>query len=284
MKSPYFVRPAKFIFALFSVICSIQMFAQNNDKLTQPIIEEAQKLYRSEMASWHGTDLFMAKYPNRSNIGGYFSYNENKENVNVFFSKTLPPKIIGTIRFDEHFDLSKAKVNLQEREFSSIEKEIHELRQKALQVIQNDTIFKVYNNTSLNLIPLIEKQENKVYVLTGPSVSGVVVFGNDYLLTFDKKNNLKSRKALHKNIIPIEYDHKGETESTAHSHLPETGDFITATDLCTLMLYGKYTGWKTHYVTSTKYISMWNIKENRLFILEKDEKIKNNKRLNVKKD
>jgi hypothetical protein len=61
-------------------------------------------------------------------------------------------------------------------------------------------------------------------------------------LTFDKDNNLISKKQLHKNIIPIEYGKEEEgitIESTIHSHLPETGDFITATDICTLMLYGK---------------------------------------------
>lgn len=284
MKSSYSLL-VKFLFAFFPVLCSVKMFAQNTDKLTQSIIDEGRKLYRSEMASWHGTDLFLEQYPDREIIGGYFSYSENKENVNVFFSKAVPAKIIGTIRFNENFDLSNASVSLQEREFSSKEKEYHAVRQKALQIMQNDTIFKVYNNTSLNLIPLLEKNENKVYVLTGPSVSGVVIFGNDYLLTFDKKNNLKSKRTLHKNIIPIEYSNADETESTAHSHLPETGDFITATDICTLMLYGKSTGWKTHYVTSRNYISMWKIEENKLFILKRDEgeKILNGE-INNKKD
>jgi len=55
-----------------------------------------------------------------------------------------------------------------------------------------------------------------------------------------------------------------------HSHLPETGDFITATDICTLMLYGKFTGWKQHNVVSEKYLNSWNIKTNQLFIVTMD--------------
>jgi hypothetical protein len=37
-----------------------------------------------------------------------------------------------------------------------------------------------------------------------------------------------------------------------HSHLPESGDFSTATDICTLMLYAQITKWKQHIVVSKK--------------------------------
>lgn len=260
----------KKIFPFLLLLFCFKLIAQNTDKLTKPIIEEGKRLYKSEMSSWHGTDLFLAKYENRENIGGYFSYSQNNENINVFFSKTENPKIIGTIKFDDTFDLNKANVNLTERDFTEEEYEIYILRKNALTFIQNDTIFKTYNNTNYNLVPLIDKKENKVYVLTGPSVNGVVIFGNDYLLTFDKKHQLKSAKALHKNIIPIEFKKEDNVEISMHSHLPETGDFITATDICTLMLYGKATGWKQHNVVSQKYLSIWNINTNNLFVMTMD--------------
>lgn len=255
-------------FILF--ITCVKTYSQNTDQYTKPIIEEGKRLYKSEMSSWHGTDLFLTKYQNRDNIGGYFSYTQNNENINVFFSKSESPKIIGTIKFDDTFNLEKANIDLTERNLTKGENEIYVLRKKALNIIQNDTIFKTYQNTNLNLIPLIDKKENKVYVLTGPSVNGVVIFGNDYLLTFDKKNNLKSAKALHKNIIPIEYKNGDEVDTTIHSHLPETGDFITATDICTLMLYGKSTGWKQHHVISKNYLNIWNINTDNLFVMTVD--------------
>jgi hypothetical protein len=43
-----------------------------------------------------------------------------------------------------------------------------------------------------------------------------------------------------------------------HSHLPETGDFITPTDICTLMPYEKFANWKTHNVVS-KNTSVYGI-------------------------
>ena len=260
----------KQIFPILLIFYTINLFGQNTEKLTKPIIEEGKRLYKSEMSSWLGTDLFLTKYKDRENIGGYFSYSENNENINIFFSKDENPKIIGTIKFDETFDLNKATVDLTQRDFKDEENEIYSLRKKALNIIKNDTLFKRYQNTKLNLIPLLDKKENKVYVLTGPSVNGVIIFGNDYLLTFDKKNNLKSAKALHKNIIPIEFKKGDDVETTMHSHLPETGDFITATDICTLMLYGKATGWKQHNVVSKNYLNIWNINTDNLFVMTMD--------------
>ena len=70
-----------------------------------------------------------------------------------------------------------------------------------------------------------------MYVLTGPQQNDVVIIGNDYLLTFDNNNRLINKKQLHKNIISISYGktQEGNTiEGAAHTHLPETGDFITA--------------------------------------------------------
>jgi len=134
---------------------------------------------------------------------------------------------------------------------------------------------------NLNFIPLINGKEKKVYVLTGPQQNGVVIFGNDYLLTFDSNNKLTLKKQLHKNIIPINFGGKElegkQIEGTMHSHLPETGDFITATDICTLMLYEKFAKWKTHNVVSKKYLNIWNCETDQLTIITMDAVKKINK-------
>ena len=54
-----------------------------------------------------------------------------------------------------------------------------------------------------------------------------------------------------------------------HSHLPSTGEYITATDICTLMLYEKYPGWKQYYVISPSYVSIWSCEKDELVILTK---------------
>lgn len=200
------------------------------------------------------------------------SHIRQKKYLNVFFfSKTDHPKVIGTISFDSSFSTQSAKIDLTERDFSNSENDLYVIRKIAKEKLNSDTLFKTYNNTNLNLIPLIYNNERKVYVLTGPKQNGVVIFGNDYLLTFDNANNLTHIKRLHKNIIPIEYGDKQnggkEVEATIHSHLPETGDFITATDICTLMLYEKFAKWKRHNVVSKKYLNIWNCETDELNVI-----------------
>jgi hypothetical protein len=55
-----------------------------------------------------------------------------------------------------------------------------------------------------------------------------------------------------------------------HSHGPETGDFITATDICTLMLYEKFAKWKKHNVVSKKYLNIWDCETDQLTVITMD--------------
>lgn len=251
----------------FALIIVTKSFSQSKiEKITAQIVEEGKKLYKSEMASWYGTDMFLEKFTDKDKIGGYLSYTENEISKCIFFSKSEQPKVLGTMTFDETFNIKTAKTELDERDLNQIETELYRIRKTALKTINSDTIFKQYKNTNLNLIPLIINGEKKVYVLTGPKNNGVVIFGNDYLMKFDENDNLIESTRLHKNIIWTEYGEKmaegQEIVAGSHTHLPETGDFITATDICTLMLYEKSTTWKQYYVYSKNYMSIWDCEKN----------------------
>jgi hypothetical protein len=262
----------RILFTLFVLWITTSIHAQDKpNDLARPIVEEGKRLYRSEMASWYGTDLFTAQYKNQENIGGYFSYTENNMSKCIFFSKEAKPKVIGTISLDSTYNTATATVDLTERDFLALEKDLFTIRKNAMEVIVKDSLFKQYKNTNLNLIPLITGEEKKLYILTGPQQTGVVIFGNDYLLIFDADNQVISKKQLHKNIIAITYaekPEKGKEVATAmHNHTPETGDFITATDICTLLLYEKFAKWKQHTVISKNYMSIWNCSTNELTVL-----------------
>ncbi|MBZ4035109.1 hypothetical protein K6T82_10050 [Flavobacterium sp. 17A] len=238
------------------------------DLKIEETVREGKKLYKSEMASWYGTDLFLEQYKNRENVGGYFSYSEDNVSKCIFFSKDEKPTVIGTIVFDETFDTKTAQFNLIERSFTKDENDLYAIRAKALNLMKTDTIFKFYQNTNPNLIPIISNGEKKVYVLTGPSNTGVVIYGNDYLITFDENNNLINRKSIHANIIPVNYgEQKDIILSAMHSHLPSTGELITPTDICTTMLYEKFAGWESVMVMSQEYVSIWNCKKDELSVM-----------------
>ncbi|SER33332.1 hypothetical protein [Pedobacter rhizosphaerae] len=249
-----------------------QAFSQENlDQQSAAIIKEGKLLYRSEMASWYGTDVFMEKFKEKSaNIGGYLSYAEGAQYKCVFFSKGEEPKVIATIKFDSTYNVQQALADGSERVFDKNEADLYSIRKAALHEVNTDTIFKVAKNINLNLVPLIIDGQRKVYILSGPRENGFVILGNDYLITFDKDNKIIEKRKIHRNMIPIAYGKKDEPPITAHSHLAQTGELITATDICTLMLYGKFANWKQHYVLTPKYVCIWDFGKNDLITITRE--------------
>lgn len=249
---------------LLLLLLTTGIYAQKQDE----ILAEAWLLYNSERASWHGSDIFMERFSGKSEAaGGYLSYTEDNKHTCIFFDRQQEPRVLVSITFDDSFVVEAAKIDTTERGFTTLEKDLHVMRQKALNEVQNDTLFKFYEKVNPNFIPLIINKEKKVYILSGPTEAGLVIFGNDYLLTFDKDNKLKTKKALHKNIIPITYSDDPDENVTMHSHKEETGHLITATDICTLMLYCPYTNWDQHYVISKKNVSIWSCENNKLLVM-----------------
>jgi hypothetical protein len=258
----------KIVITILTVTLGTLSYGQSKEE--KEIITEGTKLYKTEMASWYGTDIFLEKFEEKKqSVGGYFSYIANDKSICVFFSKESSPKILATFSFDSTYNVNTAIVDGQEREPSEQESELMVIRQTALAELRTDTLFKSYQDMNPNLIPLSDEKGRRVYILTGPQKQGIVVFGNDYLLTFGRDNKLKDKRQLHKNVITIEYGTKdGETIiSTMHTHLPETGDLITATDICILKLYGKSAQWGQHFVMSSKNVSIWDCEKEQLLVL-----------------
>jgi hypothetical protein len=267
----------KLLLPILMLSSALSTLGQNKvqDK-TAKIVEEGKRLYKSEMASWYGTDLYLEKYSNRKDdIGGYFSYSKKDTTTCVLFSKGDAPKVIGTVSFDNNYDLKSAKTQSIQREFTPVELQLYTIRKSALLEINTDTIFKSYQNTELNLIPMIHGKERSVFVLTGPKSLGVIIFGNDYQLKFDSGNRLIEKRRLHKSIIPFYYG-KEDSIGAMHTHLPETGEFITSTDICTLMLYEKPAKWKKYYVISQNQVSIWDCDMDNLTIVTRADWDKTN--------
>lgn len=259
-----------YVLTIYAITASAQQ--KDISRITDSIVNEGKALFRSEWASWYGTDIFLEKCKDKSDqIGGYLSYETQNGLTNVFFSKGEKPVVLGTTLFGNDFNENNYKLDTVVRKLSKIEEELYNMRQIAIKRVNTDTTFKKYKNTSLNPVPIIIKGVKKVYVLTGTHEQGVVIFGNDYLLNFDDDQVVSVNK-LHKNIIAANFtkaptDSMKKEVSAMHSHLPQTGDFITATDICTLMLYEKLTTWQQYYVISKKYVSIWDCKKNDLFVM-----------------
>lgn len=271
---------------LLSLLHTIAQDNTHNIIIADSITAEGKYLYRSEMASWYGTDIFMEGFKDHERIGGYISYPDGDSTRCIFYTSDKEPVVLGTISFDSTYNIKTATANYTERSFTTNEKSLYTIRTKALDIVnQHDTMFKFYKNTNYNLIPVIYKGQRKVYSLTGPSQGGVIIFGNDYLFLFDEQDRLLSKRSLHRNIIITEINEKEEGGQKIvggmHTHLPETGEYMTVTDVCTLMLYGKFTNWKQYMVVSANHMNIWDCITNRLIIIPNPSKGKSN---NKKKD
>jgi hypothetical protein len=264
----------KLILVLITTCLLNHAFAQEKDlaKIADSISAEGKALYKSEFASWYGSDIFSDKCKARGAIAsGYLSYDSGKGLVNIFFTKAPNPKVLSTITFGYELDPKNYKLDTTDREFTPSEKELYTIRQTAVAEMAKDTIFKYFKHSSLNPIPMIGKNYKRVYILTGPDISGVVVFGNDYMIDFDKDNHILTTRKLHKGLIATQYSSSRDSSkmelAAMHSHLSEYSPYITATDICTLMLYEKFTTWNQNMVISKDYVSIWDCKNNKLVIL-----------------
>lgn len=262
------------VFSFIIILAPFLLNAQDST-LTSKIEEEGKHIFRLEAAAWNGSEILTTRFANRvQHVGGYFAYLHEQKTRVVFFSKGIESVAMLSMDFDTTFSTETADVSLNQRNFSPAEEEIYILRNIALKIINEDSLFKVYSNTNLNIIPIISKDEKKVYVLTGPQKNGVVIFGNDYLISFNERNEVIDKKQLHANILQIEFGGQEaagrEVVASMHSHTDETGDYITSTDIATLLLYAKFAKWKQHYVMSKNYVSIWNCDKQQLTVLTQD--------------
>jgi hypothetical protein len=199
--------------------------AFSQSKQEDELVAEGIALYKREMASWYGTDIFLEKFSDkRQRIGGYLSYLSGESAVCIFYSNEETPNVLGTITFDSTYSVNKAQVDGAERDPSANETDLIAIRTNAFQELTTDKMFQFYKNTNPNIIPVIDQKGKRVYIITGPTQNGVVLIGNDYLLTFNKDNKVDAKKKLHKGLINLPF---GKTQdgqdilSTMHTHLPE---------------------------------------------------------------
>jgi hypothetical protein len=180
-------------------------------------------------------------------------------------------KVIGCTEFDSMVNKSSAKIDLTERNLSQTEQELFIIRSSALKAIREDSFFKRYEKTNINVVPLISNGEKKVYILTAMDEKNTVIFGNDYVLKYDDANNLVSKKQLHKTLIPSKFGEYNGQQITEGYHTHVIDDLISPTDICTIMLYEKIAQWDEYVVVSKNYFSIWNCKTDELLVLTSEE-------------
>jgi len=277
------------LYIVFLFLFNFISFAQN--KKADEILAKGKKLFRLEKASWYSTDMFLGDYPEkRDSIGGYISYEKDKKVYSVYYSKYDKNIILARYVFDS-IPSDKHRLELN-RKATPLESDLIVLREDAVKraYTNADGFFSFFENTSYNFIPVIEANKKQVYILTGPQVYGEVIIGNDYLLTYNKKNKFKKKEKLHNSLLkfPYKFEEEGKKmEMTMHSHV--VTELITETDICTLLLYKDFVEWDEHLVMSKKYVSIFDLKQETLQVIktkvwkkianaEQEQELKKNKK------
>jgi len=245
------------------------VYSQDPDE----ILAEGKLLYRLEKASWYATDDFMARFPEKmAFIRGYLSYEGEDHHIyTIFLGGEGGDSVMLRYRFDSipEFPLY---IDTATTEAKSCEEDLIAIRQDAAEriTINEDNFFTFYKNTSFNLIPLITEKERKVFILTGPQLANMVIIGNDSGLDYDKHKRFKGKMQLHKSLLQYPYrsdDPEDKLKTTMHSHI--VTEYITSTDICTLLLYRDFVEWKQHYVISKDYVSIFDMEKETLVTMTK---------------
>ena len=272
----------KIILVLLLFLLSNSLVYSQNKK-TEKILNEGKLLFRIEKGSWYGTDDMLARFKTKKDsVGGYLSYETAEHKINtIFFSRFDSDKILIRYEFDSIPKPEPIEIDTLNSKATALEKSLISIRQDAKDKAYSnnkDKFFRFYKNTSLNFIPVINDTERNVFVLTGTQVSEIVIIGNDYKLTYDKKNKFKKKEKIHNSILQFQYTSKDKdnpTVSTFHSHV--ITEYISSTDICTLLLYKNYVEWNQHIVLSEKEVSIFDLEKESLFTMKRKawEKINN---------
>ena len=280
----------KFLLGLLCCLFLQTATAQKNKalpdfkKIENAILEDGQRLYQMEMATRLGVEIFTNDlYDLHAKTGGYFPYKDGKLFKCVFYNKLAEAEIVATISFDSTFNAQNEMVNTTLRPMNWLEKDLYKMNEHALDDIKRDTTFyKFYTNTTTSLLPFVDKNHRSIYVITKSLDPTVVIFGNDYQIDFDNAGYIASRRVLHDSLITMETSSKDpyadeSMEAVTHRHSGGTGEYMTPTDVCTIMLNQKKSCWQHQVVIGPNYVSVWYCDVNEFQATTKKEWYKFNK-------
>ena len=262
-----------FLFLVFSALALPGQVVDEGKKME--IMQEGYLMFRLELASWQTVDRlrgFLSEGKEKG-LAGYLTYPDGEAVRSIFYSAAEPPEILATVSFDKEASPGSLVVDSTKRGARLGELLRIRLREAALENIRNDDAFyALYKHTGMSLVILPGEKVHKVYFMIVPQIRGVVLFGNDYLLEFDAEMQLVKREKLHNDLIQMVA--VGEDESpngriTSHQHGTGESVYMTATDVCTLMLYGQVTDWVGHRVFSPEFVSTWDMEYEKLIIVNR---------------
>ncbi|MDD4972301.1 MAG: hypothetical protein PHT07_22970 [Paludibacter sp.] len=205
------------------------------------ILFEGNLLYRYEKAAWISIDMAKEKKSIEKDFFSYLVYHEDDTVKALILNKKL--ECIYEFRFVFQFD-NPISDRILTRTLTKKEQNLVSTKTGIINKIMEQKIpLGCPDGYGLNMILMPREDGYKLYIITGTNKPEVIPFGNDYLFMIDDSGNIQSWKKIHSRLISMgpKSPNGEKVKEIFHSHL-STEPFISATDICTFMLYGKLCG------------------------------------------
>jgi len=227
------------------------------------ILKEGNLLYKYEKSAWIASDLALKNPIIEAEYNGYFTYEEDGV-IKVIILGTAHQTSIAEYIFENNFQIPKS-VKIEKRELSDREKMLIYIRKKILENIQSNRYeITVPEGYGLNLVLLPFENKYKLYIITGATKPNVIPFGNDYIFIADQNGNIESWQKTPPRFRTLPEGMR-VTEIT-RTHLTDD-PLITATDICTFMLYAPLHGLEAFSVLCRTGLRLrYSLKENTITI------------------
>jgi hypothetical protein len=227
------------VFNSFSQTLSMEEIRSKTDS----ILVEGNMLFKHEKAAWIATDKAMEDTRIKRDFGGFLVYMQNDTINSIIYSRRKSSECIFEMSFLNSFD-KPVYESKQKRLITDYERKLMIARDRIIdEIVQNEIPVTVPEGYKLNFVVLPYEDGYKFYIMTGTSKADVIPFGNDYIFFTDNNWKITNWRKFHSRLIPqpTSAPNGEKITSMTHSHL-KTEPFISATDICTFMLYGGYYG------------------------------------------
>ena len=231
---------------LFSSILLAQKIKFSESKLNTQldvVLKEGNLLYKYLKSKNVATDsalanpIFNKPYP----FWSYFTYKDN-EQIKTIITMNNDKVCIAEYVFEDDFTKPKY-VKIEKRELSDKENTLIKMQIKINQQIPKPkygVTFSYNYGCFANFLLVPDGNIYKLYIIIETDEENeedLIPFGNDYLFIANKKGKIKSWHNFHPEFIPWYPSDDGNKEiEITHNHL-KNNPLITATDICTFMLY-----------------------------------------------
>lgn len=236
-----------FFAAIVLMACVSSLWAQKNlppldqlARINDSIIAEGHNLYFSEKINWVATDYLFEKYT-EEDVGGSLTSFQDSLFSCIFCDKKMENCILELRWRVTNDGIQEMKIDSPRALTQKEKDEIERKNRLVLKIFEfySDSIASIqpeYGQLNFDFLP-VNENITRVYILQGITLEGILPWGNDYGIDIDKNENIVRFWKYHRSFIPVQIE-AGKEGIPMHSHL-EDNPFITPTDICNFLLYGR---------------------------------------------